>query len=527
MLLKQNIGKALNNIPKTFLKPLRICCLLATVAGASQTATTASLDSFMGDMYSNTTAPGMFQTQQRGVISGGSFVGRFGIKSINLVSFDPPRVSAGCGGINLFGGSFSFINAQELTQLLRAIAQNALGLLFQLGLNAISQPLSSLLTTWSAKLQEMNSLLKNSCEAARKLFQIDKTGGSMLDAVKGSIGEIKTQTGGFKDYFSNVQKNFTSGWNSLKGNSPDGQATSRADKAIQELPNVGNVTWRAINASDTFKAILPNTGGSELEAKIMLMNIIGTEVFNASSDTNTNPDKNANTCATGSNQCDPKPAIFNSTIGIDDLKSPQANNAFYACQTGDTSDEGCQKLPLNENANMSNYFKGVALIVNRYFYGIENPNIDISRSVILEQINTGKGIVGKAGKPNIESIMTAQEKAFYGGVNTQLIGYITKVNNQPDQVILIAEYIRPLIINDLAVKLAKSLENAAVMTFNGSRVKASKPEAYDRNLERWRAEIARHELTGDQQIKQFNDLDKLVGTVAASLPINPISVNTK
>ncbi|HBF65930.1 MAG TPA: hypothetical protein DDW34_09510, partial [Clostridium sp.] len=118
-------------------------------------------------------------------------------------------------------------------QLLRAIAQNALGLLFQLGLNAISQPLSSLLTTWSAKLQEMNSLLKNSCEAARKLFQIDKTGGAMLDAVKGSIGEIKTQTGGFKDYFSNVQKNFTSGWNSLRGNSPDGQATSRADKAIQ------------------------------------------------------------------------------------------------------------------------------------------------------------------------------------------------------------------------------------------------------------------------------------------------------
>lgn len=522
MLLKQNIGKRLNNIPKTFLKPLRICCLLATVAGASQTATTAGLDSFMGDMYSNTTAPGMFQTQQRGVISGGSFVGRFGIKSINLVSFDPPRVTAGCGGINLFGGSFSFINAQELTQLLRAIAQNALGLLFQLGLNAISQPLSSLLTTWSAKLQEMNSLLKNSCEAARKLFQIDKTGGAMLDSIKDSIGDIKTQTGGFKDYFTKAKENFTNGWDSLRGNPPEG-ATSRADKAIQELPNVGNVTWRAINASDTYKAIMPNTGGSDTEAKIMLMNVIGTEVFNTSSNPSTNT---ANPCPSGS-KCDPKPASYNSVIGIDDLISPQDNKAFYACQTGDTGDEGCQKLPLKEDEKMSKYFKGTALIVNRYFYGIENPNIDISRSVILEQINTGKGIVGKAGKPNIESIMTTQEKAFYGSINTQLIGYISKVNNQPDQVILIAEYIRPLIIHDLAVKLAKSLENAAVMTFNGSRVKASKPESYDRNLERWRAEIARHQITPDQQIKQFNDLNKLVGTVAASLPINPIAVNTR
>lgn len=523
MLIKQKIGETLINIPKTFLKPLRICCLFATFAGASQTATTGGLDNFMSDMYSNTTAPGMFQTQQRGVISGGSFVGRFGIKSINLVSFDPPRVSAGCGGINLFGGSFSFINAQELTQLLRAIAQNALGLLFQLGLNAISQPLSSLLTTWSAKLQEMNSLLKNSCEAARKLFQIDKTGGAMLDAVKGSMGEIKTQTGGFKDYFSNVQKNFSQGWNSLRGNSPDGEATSRADKAIQELPNVGNVTWRAINASDSFKAIMPASGGSELEAKIMLMNVIGTEVFNASSQTSSG-DKD---CATGSGQCDPKPARYESVIGISDLISPQDSKPFYACQGSDTGDEGCQKLPLNDNAKLSTYFKGVARIVNKSFYNIDSSEINLNRTTIQAQINGGHGIVGKAGKPNIESIMTAEEKAFYGSIDSQLIGYISKVNNSPDQVYLIAEHVRPIVIHDMAVKLAKALEEAAVLTFNGPTVKATPPQSYDTNLQRWRDEIAKYQTTPNDRVKQFNDLNQMVGTIAASLPINPVAVPTR
>ncbi|WP_227548718.1 conjugal transfer protein TraH [Acinetobacter radioresistens] len=477
----------------------------------------------MSDMYSNTTAPGMFQTQQRGVISGGSFVGRFGIKSINLVSFDPPRVSAGCGGINLFGGSFSFINAQELTQLLRAIAQNALGLLFQLGLNAISQPLSSLLTTWSAKLQEMNSLLKNSCEAARKLFQIDKTGGAMLDAVKGSMGEIKTQTGGFKDYFSNVQKNFSQGWNSLRGNSPDGEATSRADKAIQELPNVGNVTWRAINASDSYKAIMPASGGSELEAKIMLMNVIGTEVFNASAQT-ASGDKD---CATGSGQCDPKPARYESVISIDDLISPQDAKPFYACQGSDTADEGCQKLPLNQNAKLSTYFKGVARIVNKSFYNIDSSEINLNRTTVQAQINGGHGIVGKAGKANIESVMTAEEKAFYGSIDTQLIGYISKVNNSPDQVYLIAEHVRRIVIHDMAVKLAKTLEEAAVLTFNGSTVKATPPQSYDTNLERWRNEIAKYQITPDGRVKQFNDLNQMVGTIAASLPINPVAVPTR
>lgn len=523
MLIKQKLGKTMGNIPKTFLKPLRVCCLLATVLGASQTATTAGLDSFLSDMYSNTTSAGMFNTQQRGVISGGSFVGRFGIKSINLVAFDPPRVSAGCGGINLFGGSFSFINAQELTQLLRAIAQNALGLLFQLGLNAISQPLSSLLTTWSAKLQEMNALLKNSCEAARKLFQIDKTGGATLNAIKESMGEIKTQTGDFKDYFGKVQKNFSEGWNALRGRSPDGEATTRSDKAIQELPNVGNVTWRAINASDSYKAILPNSGGDDLQAKMMLMNVIGTEVFSASKQT-ASGDKE---CATGSGQCDPKPATFNSTFGIDDLISPQDSVPFYVCQNGDTGDEGCQKLPLQEGGKLSDYFKGVALMVNRRLYGIENSNLDIDRTVIETAIREGRGIVGKGGKPNIESVLTPEEKAFYGGNSLQLIRDIVRVNNQPDQVIIISEHVRKLLINDIAVRLAKSLEKAAVLTFNGSSVKAAPPQAYQENLVRWRTEIARYETTENERIKQFNDLEKLVGTIANSLPTNPIAVPTR
>lgn len=523
MLIRQKIGKTLVNIPKTFLKPLRVSCLLATVLGASQTAVTASLDGFMSDMYSNTTSAGMFQTQQRGVISGGSFVARFGIKSINLVAFDPPRVSAGCGGINLFGGSFSFINAQELTQLLRAIAQNALGLLFQLGLNAISQPLSSLLTTWSAKLQEMNSLLKNSCEAARKLFQIDKTGGEMLNSLKSSMGEIKTQTGGFKDYFSNVSKNFSEGWNSLRGSAPDGQATSRADKAIQELPNVGNVTWRAINASDSYKAILPNSGGNDLQAKIMLMNVVGTEVFSASKTTQSGDTD----CATGSNQCDPKPAIYRSSIGIDDLISPQDNSPFYACQSGDTSDEGCQKLPLQEGAKLSSYFQGVAYMVNKKFYDINSSTIDLDRSQIVAAISAGKGIVGKAGKANIESVLTTDEKAFYSNSGLQLIGDITRVNNQPDQVILIAEHTRKMLIQELAVKLAESLERAAMLTFNGSSVKASPPQDFDANMARWRGEIARYKVTEVERVKHFNELQKMVNTVADTLPTNPISVSTR
>jgi conjugative transfer pilus assembly protein TraH len=40
----------------------------------------------------------------------------------SLWHFVPPSFDAGCGGIDLFAGSFSFISAEQFQNLLRAIA---------------------------------------------------------------------------------------------------------------------------------------------------------------------------------------------------------------------------------------------------------------------------------------------------------------------------------------------------------------------------------------------------------------------
>ncbi|NNH79194.1 hypothetical protein HLH17_16375 [Acinetobacter sp. ANC 5380] len=511
----KNKLNGLKKFPKLMIKPLQLSCFALTVFGTTSQA--GSLDNFMGDMYSNTTAAGMFSTQQRGIISGGSFVGRFGIKSINLVHFDPPRVSGGCAGINLFGGSFSFINAEQLTQVLRAVAQNALGLLFQLGLNAISQPLSSMLSTWAAKLQEMNSLLKNSCEAARKLFQLDTSGSSMVNSVKDSIKGIKTSTGAFKDYFGSVQKEFSNGWNALRGKTEN---QTSADRAIAEIPNVGNVTWRAINATDSFKAILPVNGGNELEAKLMLMNFIGTEVFNATTETKST----TKDCASGGSQCDPKPARFQTTLTIADLISPKDNIPFYTCQADDTGDEGCAQLPLQQS-KLSNQFRGVAYLVNKNLYGIESSEMNLTRDQIVAALNQGKGIVGKAGKTGIETALTTEEKAFQGMSNTQLIYYISKVNNQLDQVVLISEFMRPLIIQELAVKLATALQEAATLTFNGSNIKATPPDNYQSTLAQWKQEIYHYDKV--DKVQKFNEANMMVDKVASTLSVVNLPVNAR
>ena len=92
------------------------------------------MDAVFNDM-SNVSRPGVFETQRRGVLSGGSAYVRSPIMNTELVNLQAPSFKAGCGGIDFFGGSFSFINADQFVQLLRSVASNAKGYAFQIALD--------------------------------------------------------------------------------------------------------------------------------------------------------------------------------------------------------------------------------------------------------------------------------------------------------------------------------------------------------------------------------------------------------
>ena len=94
----------------------------------------------------NVTGPTAFQGQSAGYYSGGSLWSRFPQKSINPVSVALPSARGGCGGIDLFAGSFSFINADEIVAMLKATANNAIGFAFQLAIDSISLTRSSIST---------------------------------------------------------------------------------------------------------------------------------------------------------------------------------------------------------------------------------------------------------------------------------------------------------------------------------------------------------------------------------------------
>lgn len=126
----------------------------------------SQLDEVFGTM-SNTTNPNAFETERRGIISGGSYSMRAPIKSLNIASFTPPSASSGCSGIDLYGGSFSYINKEEFIAFMRSIAANAQGYAFQIALSSMCEKCSQHMETLQKKLQLLNQYFGNSCQLAQ------------------------------------------------------------------------------------------------------------------------------------------------------------------------------------------------------------------------------------------------------------------------------------------------------------------------------------------------------------------------
>lgn len=101
-------------------------CLLGFFS-AAQANVSQDLDSFFNGMgyASNVTSPAAFESQAAGFFGGGALFSRNQVRQYQLVQLDLPSYRAGCGGIDLFTGSMSFLSEQKLVDLGKSVMTNA------------------------------------------------------------------------------------------------------------------------------------------------------------------------------------------------------------------------------------------------------------------------------------------------------------------------------------------------------------------------------------------------------------------
>jgi len=146
-------------------------CLLGLACGtASAGGIGGDVQSFFNSInyQSNVTNPGIYQGQQAGYYTGGGIYARTPNRNYNLATIQAPNFRAGCGGIDLYSGGFSFINSEQFTAMLQSIGSNATSLAFMLALEVVSPQIHGTIAEIQHWAQQFNNNQINSCNAAEQ-----------------------------------------------------------------------------------------------------------------------------------------------------------------------------------------------------------------------------------------------------------------------------------------------------------------------------------------------------------------------
>jgi conjugative transfer pilus assembly protein TraH len=173
--------------------------LILTLAISPALPALASLNDDIENMFrkwgfkATSNDPGAYTAQTRGFITGGSLNLRANYEPINLFSINPPRINAGCGGIDLYFGGINFVNKDQFINMLKAIGQNAIGYAFQIGLEAVCPTCLEQLKSLMNRIQQWQKMLSDSCQVAKSI--VNWTAGSLAEASLSSCQDSLIEEG--------------------------------------------------------------------------------------------------------------------------------------------------------------------------------------------------------------------------------------------------------------------------------------------------------------------------------------------
>jgi conjugative transfer pilus assembly protein TraH len=181
--------------------------LSALIALAGVNAVHAQNTTWVNDWFDSytTTGSGSYEGQQRGYYTMGSFQGRWRMSNDYLVTVSPPRVKTGCGGIDVFGGGYSFLDPEFLVEKFERMIQAAPAFAFDLALQELCKPCVTAMQAFEDITDQLNSIQVNDCALARK------TVAYVANNIDPDIGDqegLRQEVAAWKSVGDNIRKNW-------------------------------------------------------------------------------------------------------------------------------------------------------------------------------------------------------------------------------------------------------------------------------------------------------------------------------
>lgn len=232
----------------------------------------ADTNSDLGNFFTNlgyannVTASHAYQSQEGGYYSGGSLFLRSPSRDLQLAHIQLPSLNAGCGGIDMYTGGFSFVKGQNLVDFAKNIMTDSAPYAFQLAMETYAPQLNSVFSKLQYWAQQMNQNNLTSCEAAQNI--VGGLWGKHTEAQRQICEDLSVQNNAFSDWASARQGCGHAG----QGDSTlvNQQKTTEGKKIITR--NV-NIVWQALMQNDFLQ--------KDVSLAQFFMSLSGTIVFDA------------------------------------------------------------------------------------------------------------------------------------------------------------------------------------------------------------------------------------------------------
>ena len=494
--------------------PLR--CLVAFIAVlATLPAHAASMDSLLDSMfYRTSTDPGAYESQRRTGYVAGSMSFRAPVRTYNILAFDPPRIRAGCSGLDLFGGSFSFINGEQLKLLIKQIGSAALGYAVYLAINEMCKPCGATLSFLQKMMTELNSTNLNSCKIAKGMVDYALDPSSFKEVASQRDGTISRIRGYFSDWTKEMEEGFKNPEKSSKYADLDASGSTSTNP---DNPMKGNLVWRALYRDRVGNAIGdPNTGAAgtiDVQMAEYLMSITGTYVVPMVGSTTGCPDTTGSGSSTSPypQECLPhtyEPLIsFNELLngaGGLDMAGPGGGYPnklqYWKCLDNTNSATGCQRL-----TKAPFTFGGTLSYVHAQLFGYHNRfRSDIVGDTILGRIANGEAL-------------TSDQIAFLQTIPFPLYGMLQKLRKRPNAMYYFASMAERPIADMLVVTLGQSIIRVANQVFSGHS-EVTPPPDWGNRIAQIEAALAPYVARSEQQMQDFNNMVQVAENILSSFP---------
>lgn len=239
---------------------------------AHSDVTSAMQDFWNGVGVSNSTGASAYAGQSAGYYTGGNLFMRTPSRNTNIATISLPSHRAGCGGIDMFSGGFSFINSDELVALMKSIGNNAIAYSFKLALETISPMIAEQIGELQDWIQRINQFNINSCESAKGI-------------VGGLWPRSETASRVICEDLGNSNGIFTDRAAARHGCGSQGRRQSTLNSANgamkEQIPTDINIAWQAAKKNPLF------SGDSDLAELVMTLS--GTIVIHAPTSDDASP----------------------------------------------------------------------------------------------------------------------------------------------------------------------------------------------------------------------------------------------